>query len=496
MIQFVKNISYTAFILIKLIFYGLPFHVLRYSICSRSNKKSALKSIGISLTKFLQHNGPSFIKLGQILSTRPDLTGHEISSELSKLQDSLSPFAFSYVKEEIRTQFGKEISEIFSEFEEKPKAAASIAQVHKAIKKDGSVVAVKVLRPHIERKFAQDISFFKFFIAFIRPFSGSSFKRLRLKEVVSMLSDIVKFELDLRFEAAACDQIKQNCAKDQGFLAPTIHWELISPRILVTSWIDGIPINNQDAILNSGISTKLLAQNLAISFFNQAYRDGFFHADLHQGNIFALSNGDIAMVDFGIVGSLSKADRMYIAEILYGFITRDYDRVAEVHFKAGYVPSSQNKTSFLLACRAIGEPIIGRPVNQISIAHLLKQLFEVTKQFNMETQPQLLLLQKTMVTLEGVGYSIYPEVNMWQLAEPWIKNWAEENFGLKARATDLYNDVRNTVERIPSILDDIDKLTSHFTSEIQNHKKHNKALTTALLWFATGAAAASIILLI
>ncbi|MFN8911817.1 MAG: 2-polyprenylphenol 6-hydroxylase, partial [Alphaproteobacteria bacterium] len=466
-----------------------------YSVCARSKKHNALKAIGRSLTRFLQNNGPSFIKLGQILSTRPDLTGQEISSELSRLQDRLKPFDFSYVREEIRTHFGKEISEIFSEFEETPRAAASIAQVHKAIKKDGSVVAVKILRPNIEKRFAQDISFFKFFIGFIKLFSSESFKRLKLTEVVSMLYDVVKFELDLRFEAAACDTIKQNCAKDPGFLAPTIHWDLISTRILVTSWIDGIPVNDKERILNSGIDPKIIAQNLAISFFNQAYRDGFFHADLHQGNIFALNNGDIAMVDFGIVGALPKADRMYIAEILYGFITRDYDRVAEVHFKAGYVPLSQNKTTFMLACRAIGEPIIGRPVNQISIAHLLKQLLEVTKQFNMETQPQLLLLQKTMVTLEGVGYSIYPDVNMWQLAEPWIKNWAHDNFGIKARANDLYHNVRYTVERIPSILDDIDKLTSHFTDHIIIRKKRSNLISTAIIGFAAGLACVTLILL-
>ena len=442
---------------------AIPFYTV---MCWYHKKNDPLKyriaqiHLGQKLSLLLQFSGPTFIKLGQALSTRPDLIGEVLASSLATLQDKLPPFPFSIVKRQIELHFGNTVENTFDEFCPIPVAAASIAQVHKAKLKTGEYVAVKILRPNIEKQFSSDIEFFKLLIRLAQYCFGKSISRLNLEGVLQMLIDCIRFELDLRYEAAAADEISFNTKNDAFIRIPKVYWQLISKHVLTIEWIDGTPITDCYTLLLQGHDLHKIAQNLTVTFFNQAFRDGFFHADLHPGNILIDEKGNIVLIDFGIIGQLNRDDRIYVAEILYGFINRDYQRVADIHFKAGYVPDGKDIKLFTLACRAIGEPIIGLPANKISAAQLLKQLFEVTSQFEMPTQTQLLLLQKTMITIEGIGQIIYPEVNMWQLADPWIKEWAHSNFSIKAK-------VKNTVNNISELAQDLPKFCHEVRRVVQ-----------------------------
>ena len=450
------------FIYKNILFYIVKLYFLRKHF---PNKHSAIEStkkkLGHTLGKTLQNLGPSFIKLGQAFSTRPDLFGETIAQELTDLQDKLPPFPFAEVKKTLEREFVQPINKLYSHIDPVPVAAASIAQVHKAKTLDGQVVAIKVLRPNIEKKFARDLELFAMMANTINRLFPLA-KRFRLVEVVNTLKEIVKFELDLRFEAASADQIRENTQEDEGIYIPKVFWSHTAKRVITLEWIDGISVNETAKLVAAGHDLHEIAKKLAVSFFNQAYRDGFFHADLHPGNIFVDPKGNIALVDFGIIGILKPADRIFIAQMLHSFINRDYKRVAELHFQAGYVPNHKDVELFTLACRSIGEPIVGLPVNQISIGRLLKQLFDISKSFNMVPQMQLLLLQKTMVTIEGVGYSIYPEVNMWQLAEPWIREWAEQNFSIKSKLKNVKNSFANLSQDVPKILSYITKAADRF----------------------------------
>lgn len=472
MFQLIYNLYRLSKLGFKLIFsrvlYAFWQLKFRKSTLEHSNVNADYRIIGRWLRETLQSSGPGFIKFGQVLSTRPDLTGEIICEELSLLQDKIEPFNFKQVKREVESQLDKPLNDIFLEFEEIPKAAASIAQVHRAVLKSGDVVAVKVLRPNIEQQFQNDLAMLKLAFRILRFVIGKEAKRLRLDEVISIFSDVVRKELNLRYEAACADQIRENCAEDPDIIIPKVYWGLSSQRVMVSQWVKGISINDKKQLLEAGVDLHDVAQKISVAFFNQAYRDGFFHADLHPGNIMVGEDGKIIFVDFGIVGMLSKKDKIYIAQILYGFIERDYELIAKVHFDAGYVPKNQDIKEFELVCRGIGEPIVGLPANKISIAKLLKQLFDVTKQFQMQTQPQLLLLQKTMVTMEGVGISLYPEVNLWQLAEPWIRRWAEENFGPFAKMEDAAITALEFSKTLPRL---IRKLERYLDRKEEKHDK-------------------------
>ena len=379
------------------------------------------------VTSALSTLGPSYIKLGQFLSTRPDMIGAKRAFELKSLQDRLPPFSMEEARDAIRANLGQSIEELFTEFSE-PVAAASIAQVHKAVTRDGQRVAVKILRPGVEKRFADDLSSFYFAARMMERFSSEA-RRLRPVAAVEMLEHSMKLELDLRMEASAMAEMAKTTGDDQNFRLPTVNWQLTARQVLTTEWIDGTPISDIAALKAKGFDLKALGDNIIQSFLRHAIRDGFFHADMHQGNLFVDANGHLVVVDFGIMGRLSESDRLFLAEILYGFITRDYMRVSQVHFDAGYVPRDQDVADFAQALRAIGEPIMGLSANEISMARLLTQLFEVTGQFNMVTQPQLLLLQKTMVVVEGVARTLNPELNMWVTAEPVVKSWIERKLG-------------------------------------------------------------------
>jgi len=407
---------------------------------------------GERLAAALEQLGPTFIKLGQALSTRADLMGEAVASDLSRLQDRVPPFPYDNVLQIIEDEFKQPIGELFSHVESQAVAAASIAQVHQAITSDGRKVAVKLLRPGIEQAMARDLELF-FWLAALIERTMPSFKRLRPVQVIETFAQTVKLEMDFRFEAAAASELKENCAGDSGFYVPEIDWQRTSKRVLTLEWVDAIPILDKEAIQKAGHDVRQLSRQLAVSFFNQAYRDGFFHADMHPGNLFVNSRGEIVVVDFGIMGRLDKQTRIYVAEILRGFLNRDYRHVAQVHFDAGYVPSHHSVALFAQACRSIGEPIIGQPVNKISIARLLMQLFKITEDFDMETQPQLLLLQKTMMLVEGVGASLDPDVNMWKLAEPWIEEWGIRNLGPEAKLRDTVKGVLALLGELPKVIE-------------------------------------------
>jgi ubiquinone biosynthesis protein len=383
--------------------------------------------------------GPSYIKLGQFLATRADLIGPELARDLSHLQDKLPPFSTKEARQAIEDALGGQLEDHFAEFCPAV-AAASIAQVHKAVTIDNGVrrdVAVKVLRPDIERKFRRDLASYFFAARQIERFHAPS-RRLRPVAVVETLAHSVEIEMDMRLEAAAISEMADNITGDQlfadgAFRVPQVDWRRTAKRVLTLEWIDGIPISDHVALSAAGHDLKKLGLTVLRSFLRHAMRDGFFHADMHQGNLLVDRQGNVVAVDFGIMGRLGLKERRFLAEILHGLITRDYRRTAQIHFEAGYVPATQSVEQFAQAMRAIGEPIHGRTAAEISMADLLGQLFAYTEVFDMATRPELLLLQKTMVVVEGVARGLDPELNIWTAAEPIAKEWIEANYGVAGR---------------------------------------------------------------
>jgi ubiquinone biosynthesis protein len=430
---------------------------LRLAQLGRADRSTATTS---QVSEALAALGPSYIKLGQFLSTRPDMIGPARAFELKSLQDRLPPFPTDVAKDTIRSELGQTVDQLFQEFGE-PVAAASVAQVHKARTGDQQWVAVKILRPGIERRFAADIQSFELVARVLERLSAAG-RRLRPVSAVAMLKDSMTLELDLRMEAAALSEMRANTAEDRGFRLPSVDWTRTSKRVLTTQWIDGTPMADVQALRDKGFDLVALADTVIQSFLRHAIRDGFFHADMHQGNLMVDEDGTLVALDLGIMGRLSEKDKMFLAEILYGFIVRDYKRVAQVHFDAGYVPPHQSVENFAQALRAIGEPIMDLPADKISMARLLTQLFEVTEQFDMETQPQLLLLQKTMVVVEGVARTLNPNLNMWVAAEPVVRQWIERKLGPMGtveQAVGAAGSLGHAALRLPEMLDDAHKAT-------------------------------------
>jgi ubiquinone biosynthesis protein len=374
--------------------------------------------------------GPSYVKLGQFLATRPDVVGPVIARDLESLQDKMAPFPQAEAEAAVAAAFDRKLSDLFVSFGP-PVAAASIAQVHRAEVETGSgrrAVAVKVLRPGVEGRFQADLAAFRFVARNAEAFSTEA-RRLRLTEVVNTLARTVAIEMDFRLEAAALSEMAENTKEDADFRVPAVDWNLTARNVLTLEWIDGTPLNDRAALLARGFDLAKLGRAVIQSFLRHALRDGFFHADMHPGNLFVDGDGRLVAVDFGIMGRLGPKERRFLAEILLGFITRDYRRTAEVHFEAGYVPSHHAVEGFAQAIRAIGEPIHNRTAEDISMAKLLTLLFEVTGLFDMRTRPELLLLQKTMVVVEGVARSLDPRLDIWTAAEPVVREWIERNLG-------------------------------------------------------------------
>jgi len=387
-------------------------------------------------TRALTALGPAYIKFGQILSTRPDLVGDELATQLRVLQDKLPPFSVTEAKRQVAEQLGQPVETVFDNFSE-PVAAASIAQVHRAeLRGTGEVVAVKVLRPGIERAFRRDIDAFYFAARTIEFLSPGS-RRLRPTDVIAHFEGVVMGELDLRLEAASAGEFAANTSNDAGFDLPAIKWPLSGRRVMTMTWADGLPLGDNAALDAAGHNREELGERVLQLFLSHALRDGYFHADMHQGNLKVAPSGDILAYDFGIMGHIDEYTRKVYAEILYGFIKRDYRRVAEVHFEAGYVPADRDVDAFARALRAVGEPIFGMDASQISMGKLLSYLFEVTERFGMETRTELILLQRTMVVVEGVARSLSPQINIWQVARPVVEDYIRKNIGPRAAARDL-----------------------------------------------------------
>ena len=388
------------------------------------------------LSRALNRLGPSWVKLGQFLATRPDVVGKEIARDLELLHDQIDPFPLAAAKQSVSASLGRPVEEMFDEISE-PVAAASVAQVHRArIASSGDEVALKVIRPGVRRRFERDLSTF-YFAARLQERFIEAAKRLRPVAVVDMLAQSAHMEMDLRLEAAALSEMAENTQDDPGFRVPGVDWELTGRDCLTIHWIDGIKLNDVAALQKAGHDIDLIAANLVQSFLRHTLRDGFFHADMHPGNLFVEPDGTIAAVDLGITGRLGKKERRFLAEILYGFIRRDYQRVAEVHFEAGYVPSDRDVTEFARALRAVGEPIFGMDASKMSMGGILSYLFEVTERFGMETRTELILLQRTMVVVEGVARSLNPQINIWQVARPVVENYIRKNVGPRAALRDL-----------------------------------------------------------
>ena len=445
-----------------------------------------------------QEIGPAAIKFGQALATRPDLVGEEAAADLALLQDSLPPAPFDKIQAAIEQGLGKPLDQLFASVDPEPVGAASIAQVHRAVTTEGRLVAVKVLRPNIEEDFAAAIDTYEWAAAQVEAMGGEA-ARLRPRMVVATFRQWTNRELDLRQEAASASELRENLEAESGFFVPAIDWTRTARRVLTLEWIDGIKLTDRQALIDAGHDLRALAAILVRAFLRQAVVDGFFHADLHQGNLFALPDGRLAAIDFGIMGRVDRQARIWLAEILYGLLTGNYRRVAEIHFEAQYVPPHHSIEEFATALRAVGEPMRGMAAKDVSLGHMLDGLFKITRDFDMPTQPHLLLLQKTMVMEEGVATALDPDINMWETAEPFLTEWVRSELGPEARIADEIVRTVRTFRRIPELIRRID----HYypppgaappapplreISVVRPHR-HGLVMLTALIAAAAGVAA-------
>ncbi len=398
----------------------------------------------------LEALGPIFVKFGQILSTRRDLLPDDIAAELTRLQDRVPPFPGEKARAIIEKAYGKPIEELFDHFEESPLASASIAQVHAARLKDGTEVVIKVLRPDIEPVIRRDIALL-YTIADKLQHYWSEGRRLRPLEVVSEFEKNLLDELDLMREAAAASQIRRNFQSSELLYVPEVHWPYCRKNVMVMERISGIPIGETEAIREAGIDMRALSERGVEIFFTQVFRHNFFHADMHPGNIFVSPQGQYLAVDFGIVGSLSPEDQRYLAENFLAFFHRDYHRVAELHVESGWVPYGTRVDEFESAIRAVCEPIFEKPLAEISFGQLLLRLFQTARRFNMEVQPQLVLLQKTLLNIEGLGRQLYPELDLWQTAKPFLERWMSEQLGTRAVLKRIKENAPQWGEKLPEI---------------------------------------------
>ena len=401
--------------------------------------------------------GPAAIKLGQSLATRPDLVGEEAANNLLSLQDSLPPVPFAQIQAAIELSFGQPISALFTAIDPEPVGAASIAQVHKGVTNDGRTVAIKVLRPGIREKFARDIQTYEWAAAHVEAMGGEA-SRLRPRLTIANFKRWTNSELDLRREAASASELAEQLAGVPGYRIPAVDWDRTNGRVLTIEWIDGIKISRVDELRVRGHDLAAISEKLVISFLTQAISAGFFHADMHQGNLFVEDDGTIVAIDFGIMGRIDRRARQWLAEILYGLTTGNYQRVAEIHFEAQYVPSYHSVGEFATALRAVGEPMRGKPVKELSVGQMLDGLFAITRDFDMQTQPHLLLLQKTMVMVEGIATQLNPDINMWDTAAPYVREWIRDELGPEAALADRFKQDTETLLRLPGLIRRVEEM--------------------------------------
>ena len=395
--------------------------------------------------------GPAAIKLGQTLATRPDLVGEDAARNLLKLQDDLPPVDFELIRQSIESSFEQPLENLYAEFDPAPVGAASIAQVHRAVTTEGRQVAVKVLRPGVRERFAKDIATYEWAAAHLESFGGEA-ARLRPRLVIANFKRRTNRELDLRREAASASELAEHMVGTEGYEIPGIDWDRTNGRVMTVDWIDGVKISDTEAIRAAGHDVNELARRLVLAFLKQAIAAGFFHADMHQGNLFVKPDGTIAAIDFGIMGRIDRQARTWLAEILYGLTTGNYRRVAEIHFEAQYVPSYHDVDEFATALRAVGEPMRGKPVSELSVGQMLDGLFAITRDFDMQTQPHLLLLQKTMVMVEGIATQLNPGINMWDTSAPYVRSWIRDELGPEAAIADRIRTDTETLLRIPDLV--------------------------------------------
>ncbi len=433
----------------------LPFLVRLFGHIARLGVLPSSDGPGVRLARALEQLGPSYVKLGQFLATRGDILSKEVVDGLAALKDQMPPFSMSAAKAALYDAFGEEADTLFASLEP-PLSAASIAQVHRATDASGKALAVKILRPGIEARIKKDIAAMALGARLAERFFTRS-KRLEPVKFVETLARSLTLELDLRLEAAAASELGELVdAKD--ILVPEVDWSRTSLRVFTMSWLDGIALSDKTALAKSDIDKAALARILTAGFLKSALDEGVFHADMHEGNLFAMPDGRLGLVDFGIVGRIGPAERRYLAEILYGFLRRDYRRVAEVHFEAGYVPDAYSVDDFAQALRAVGEPIFGKTASDVSMSRLLLQLFDVTAQFDMHLRPELVLLQKTMVQVEGVARGLDPNHDLWGVANPVVENWIRRELGpqgLMNQAVDALYDLHRVLPKLPALAQDM-----------------------------------------
>ncbi len=472
--------------LIRIAYYLIISGIGANLIFIKFNSNTRYSKLATQLPVILPKLGPFYVKLGQFFAARPDLISDALSASLRNLQDKMPLIKTSEAIKVISQSLGVGLEEIFESFED-AHASASIAQIHKAKLKLGREVAVKVIKPLEKGKFKQNIKLIKSIAYFLELFS-SEMRRIRIIEVINQMDNMMRTELNLKLEAAAASKLFSNCFDDCGISVPEIFWQYSSEDVIVMEWVEALPIVDyiktdigKDAELN-----KNLASRLVTNFLNQAFRDGFFHADLHPGNIMIGANGQIYLLDFGITSFLDITNRNFIADILYGFITRDYENVANLHFAANYISQDQNKHLFELYCMSIAEPILDMPPEKISIALLLSNLFMISKKFNMETQIQLLMLQKNMVYIEGLGRLLCPNTNIWKLAEPWLLAWSKKRQKFAKNCTSIaytfQQDASRFAKNLTHALENIANLECAKTCRCNQKKQYITRLKRSLLF--------------
>jgi len=401
--------------------------------------------------------GPAAIKLGQTLATRPDLVGEDAVRNLLSLQDNLPPVPFEAIREQIERSFERPLEEIYAEVDPVPVGAASVAQVHKGLTTDGRTVAIKVLRPGVREKFERDIQTYEWAAAHLEALGGEA-RRLRPRLTIANFKRWTSRELDLRREAASASELADAMRGFGFYCIPSIDWDRTNGRVLTIEWVDGIKISEVERLRAAGHDMPEMARRLVLAFLTQAISAGFFHADMHQGNLFVRPDGAIVAIDFGIMGRIDRRARQWLAEILYGLTTGNYRRVAEIHFEAQYVPSYHSVDEFATALRAVGEPMRGKPVSELSVGMMLDGLFAITRDFDMQTQPHLLLLQKTMVMVEGIATQLDPQINMWDVAAPFVKSWIRDELGPEAALADRIREDTQTLLRVPALVRRLEEL--------------------------------------
>lgn len=439
---------------------------------------------GERLARVLEAQGPVAIKLGQFLATRADIFGTQFVEDLAHLRDALAPFPKAVARAEVERALGRPIDSLFSSFGEAV-AAASLAQAHEAVLLDGRKVAVKVLRPGVEIRSARDSGALRLAAKWAHALVPPA-RRLEPRAFVEIVIRALELELDLRFEAAGADELREVMAKDAYMAAPAIVWDGVAKRVLTQEWAGGRPLSSPEALNDPAFNRRELADNLIRAFLSQALDHGVFHADLHEGNLFVAAPAGLTAIDFGIVGRIGPMERRFLAEILYGFLTRDYARVADIHFEAGYVPAHQDRGAFAQALRAVGEPVFGRSASQVSMGRLLAQLFEITALFDMHLRPELVLLQKTMVTVEGVARGIDPEHDLWAAADPVVRRWIARELSPAAKVRELAAEVHRAARAIVKLAEAGPQPTVVTVEEAPSK----------VLWFAIGAAVSGVALLL